>query len=415
MTRAVRRQLWTLVSLTLGAMTSPALAQQPAVDSTAAPAPSVQGRAPGGYMNIGFDALADFGWSSESDVGSLQLGDHDPAVRGFTIPNAELTLDGAVDPYFKGFANIVYKLEPDGETGVELEEVYVLTTSLPWNLQLKAGQFFAEFGRQNPQHPHAWAFVDQPLVLNRMFGPDGLRSQGARLSWLPPTSWYSEAMLTVLNSTGGTAFSFRSDESSEIHGGVPNDGGVEDAGDFLVIPRLSASFDLTETQTLLLGVSGGFGPNSSGPDADTQIYGADLFWKWKSATAMQGFPFVSFQAEGLLRKYDAAQRVSLEDSVLTLPNQELTDRGMYAQLLWGIQPRWVVGLRGDLASGDDADFDSQLRARRFRVSPNVTWYPSEFSKIRLQYNYDDREDIGNDHSLWVQFEFMIGAHAAHKF
>ena len=130
-------------------------------------------------MNIGFDALADFGWSSESDVGSLQLGDHDPAVRGFTIPNAELTLDGAVDPYFKGFANIVYKLEPDGETGVELEEVYFLTTSLPWNLQVKGGQFFAEFGRQNQQHPHSWAFVDQPLVLNRMFGPDGLAEPGS--------------------------------------------------------------------------------------------------------------------------------------------------------------------------------------------------------------------------------------------
>ena len=412
---AVRRHLWIVVSLVLGTSPAPALGQQPAVDSTVAPPPTTQGRTPGGYMNIGFDALADFGWSSESDVGSLQLGDHDPAVRGFTIPNAELTLDGAVDPYFKGFANIVYKLEPDGETGVELEEVYVLTTSLPWNLQLKGGQFFAEFGRQNPQHPHAWAFVDQPLVLNRMFGPDGLRSQGARLSWLPPTSWYSEAMVTVLNSTGGTAFSFRSDESTEIHGGVPHDGGVENAGDFLVIPRLSASFDLTQTQTVLVGVSGGFGPNSSGPDANTQIYGADLFWKWKSATAMQGFPFVSLQAEGLIRKYDAARRVAVQDSTLILPNEELTDRGMYAQLLWGIKPRWVVGLRGDLASGDEAAFDSQLRARRVRVSPNVTWYPSEFSKIRLQYNYDDREDIGNDHSLWVQFEFMIGAHAAHKF
>jgi hypothetical protein len=366
-------------------------------------------------MNIGFDALADFGWSSESDVGSLQRGDHDPAVRGFTIPNAELTFDGAVDPYFKGFANIVYKLDPDGETGVELEEVYFLTTSLPWNLQVKGGQFFAEFGRQNPQHPHSWAFVDQPLVLNRMFGPDGLRSQGARLSWLPPTPWYAEAALTVLNSAGGTAFSFRSDESSDIHGGVPDEGMVRNAGDFLVIPRLSASFDITETQTLLLGVSGAFGPNSSGTDANTQVYGADLFWKWKSATAMQGFPFVSFQAEGLLRKYDAARRVSAEDPLVTLPGEVLTDRGMYAQLLWGIKPRWVAGFRSDLAKGDDAAFDSELRAQRVRLSPNVTWYPSEFSKIRLQYNYDNREGLGTDHSLWVQFEFMIGAHAAHKF
>ncbi len=373
------------------------------------------GRAAAAYMNIGFDALTDFGWSSESDVRSLQRGDHDPQVRGFTVPNAEFTLDGAVDPYFKGFANLVYKLDAEGETGVELEEVYILTTSLPWNLQAKAGQFFAEFGRQNPQHPHSWAFVDQPLVLNRILGPEGLRSQGARLSWLPPTPWYSEVMVSVMNSAGGTAFSFRSGESSEIHGGEPAARGVRSAGDFLIVPRVSASVDLSATQTLLFGISGAFGPNNSGSEARTRVAGADLFWKWKSATAMQGFPFVSFQAEGLLRKYDAARRLSAENPSVFLPDESLTDQGGYAQLLWGIKPRWVAGLRGETADGNSASFDSELRARRLRVSPNLTWYPSEFSKLRLQYNYDDREGTGSDHSLWVQFEFMIGAHSAHKF
>src|SRR4051812_29497944 len=75
-----------------------------------------QQRSSASYMNIGFDALTDFGWSTARDVARLQRGDHDPHVRGFTIPNAEVTLDGAVDPYFKGFANIVFKLDPKGET-----------------------------------------------------------------------------------------------------------------------------------------------------------------------------------------------------------------------------------------------------------------------------------------------------------
>src|SRR3954470_8195309 len=176
--------------------------------------------ATGGYMNIGFVALTDAGWSSASDVGSIERGDHDPKVRGFTIPNAEISLDGAVDPYFKGFSNIVLKIDSAGETGIELEEAYALTTSLPANLQLKFGQFFTEFGRQNPQHPHAWAFVDQPLVMSRMFGAEGLRSQGLRLSWLLPTSFYTEAMVTVSNSSGESAWSFRNPESSQIHGGV---------------------------------------------------------------------------------------------------------------------------------------------------------------------------------------------------
>jgi hypothetical protein len=325
-------------------------------------------------------------------------------VRGFSIPNAELALDGTVDPYFKGFANIVYKLDKEGETGVELEEMYFLTTSLPANLQLKGGQFFAEFGRQNPQHPHAWAFADEPLVLNRMFGPEGLRSQGARLSWLVPTPWYTEAMVGVFNSAGGTAFSFRSEESAEIHGGIPVEREVKGLGDLLYVPRLATSFDLSATQTLLMGVSAAFGPNNSGPDASTQIYGADVYWKWKSATAAQGFPFVSFQSEMLTRRYDAAQS-----------NENLRDNGAYAQLLWGIKPRVVVGLRGEFANSDDATLISTSRTDRSRITPNVTWYPTEFSKFRVQYNYDHRVGIGNDHSLWLQFEFLLGAHAAHKF
>jgi hypothetical protein len=367
------------------------------------------------YMNIGFTALVDAGWSTERDVPSLQLGDHDPLVRGFTIPNTELTLDGAVDPYFKGFANFVFKLDEGGETGVELEEAFLLTTSLPGNLQLKLGQFFAEFGRQNPQHPHTWAFVDQPLALNRMFGPEGLRSQGARLSWLAPTPFYTEAMLGVLNSVGGTAFSFLSDESGEIHGGVPAERAVRTPGDMLIVPRIASSFELTGTQTLLFGVSAALGPNNSGPSARTRVFGVDAYYKWKPAAAQQGFPFVSLQAEALARRYEAAEREAAEDGSILLPSETLRDRGWYGQLLYGIRPRIVAGLRADVVSGDEASFASELRTDRFRLSPNMTWYPTEFSKIRLQYNYDDRKSVGTDHSVWMQFEFLLGAHASHKF
>jgi hypothetical protein len=33
----------------------------------------------------------------------------------------------------------------------------------------------------------------------------------------------------------------------------------------------------------------------------------------------------------------------------------------------------------------------------------------------MQYNYDDRAGFDKAHSLWFQFEFLLGAHAAHKF
>ena len=409
-----RRQQRTLDSLTAAVRVMQA--RMDSLERTPAAAPSVApARAAGAYMNMSFVGLTDAGWSTEPNVATLQVGDHDPHVRGFSIPNAELALDGTVDPYFKGFTNIVYKLDSKGETGVELEEMYFLSTSLPWNLQVKGGQYFLEFGRQNPQHPHSWAFADQPLVLNRMFGPDGLRSQGVRLSWLVPTSWYTEALVSIVNSTGATTSSFRSDESAEIHGGTPLERDVRRVGDLLIVPRIATSFDLTDTQTLLVGASAALGPNNSGLDARTQIYGVDLYYKWKSETAQQGFPFVSFQSEALARRYGAASRRSADDPSLSLPAETLRDRGMYSQLLWGIKPMLVAGLRGEFASGDAAAFASTLRADRYRVSPNVTWYPTEFSKFRLQYNYDDRKGIGFDHSLWMQFEFLLGAHAAHKF
>jgi hypothetical protein len=149
--------------------------------------------------------------------------------------------------------------------------------------------------------------------------------------------------------------------------------------------------------------------------ARTQIYGGDVYWKWKSARASAGFPFVSWQTEALWRRYDAAERESAADPSATLPQESLRDQGVYSQVLWGIKPRRVVGLRADYVSGNNAAFDAALRAERYRVSPNLTWYPTEFSKVRLQYNYDHRAGIGSDHSLWLQFEFILGAHAAHKF
>jgi hypothetical protein len=219
----------------------------------------------------------------------------------------------------------------------------------------------------------------------------------------------------VQNATGETASSFRSPESSEIHGGVVDQESVRNVGGLLFVPRINTSFDLSETQTIVLGASGAFGPNNSGPSAHTQVYGADLYWKWKPAAAQAGFPFLSLQTEAMFRNYDAAQRQAEANPAITLPAETLKDHGAYAQVLWGIKPRIVAGLRGEFANGNGSAFASDLRGDQWRVSPNLTWYPTEFSKFRVQYNYDDRRDIGTDSSLWFQFEFLIGAHAAHKF
>src|SRR5206468_3818242 len=91
------------------------------------------------YLNLSFDTLVAGGSSSARDVGSIETGGHDPAQRGFTVQNIETVLEGAVDPYFRGQGNIVLQIDPEGNTSIELEEAYLTSTSLPHNLQEKAG------------------------------------------------------------------------------------------------------------------------------------------------------------------------------------------------------------------------------------------------------------------------------------
>ncbi len=374
--------------------------------------PITVARAGGAYMNVSFDTLMDFGWSTDSKVSrDLQLGDHDPQQRGFSLRNAEMAFDGAVDPYLKGFANVVLKLDDQNNTDIELEEAYLLTTALPGNLQLKAGQFFAEFGRQNSQHPHAWAFVDEPLIMNRVLGGDGLRNVGTRVSWLAPTPFYTELSAGVFNGEGGTSFSFRDPDNT--YGRTPADRGLRSPQDLLYVPRISSSFDLSDVQTLVLGASAAFGPNDSGAHTRTEIYGVDAYWKWKSPTATGGFPFVSWQTEAIFRSYDAGA-----DASAGLPSETLEDYGFYSQVLYGFHLGWVAGLRGEFVTGNKGAndvSDPRTRGDRTRISPNLTWYPSEFSKLRLQYNYDHGQAFGDEHSVWMQVEFLLGAHAAHKF
>ena len=169
-------------------------------------------------MKVSFSGLFAAGASTESDISGLQPGSHDPSRRGFSVQNAELVFSGAVDPYFTAQANIVFVEAPDGETVIELEEFYAETSSLPANLEVRAGHFYTEFGRLNPQHPHTWDFVDSPLSHTRMFGADGLRSSGVRIAWLTPTPFYSEVFLTVQNAFGETLTSFGSTDGETVFG-----------------------------------------------------------------------------------------------------------------------------------------------------------------------------------------------------
>jgi hypothetical protein len=402
-------------SVTSGASTTTAAA---AGSSLTQPVTLASGAGGKNYMNISFDGLFSFDATKERDVGRLEVGDHDPQQRGFNARNIELALDGAVDPYFEGFANIVLKLDNNNETEIELEEAFMQTTTLPFGLQVKAGQFFSAFGRLNPMHPHTWEFADAPLVSGRILGPDGLRGVGAQVSWVAPLPWYSQFYLAMQNGEGGTAYSFRNPgDNGRFFGRLTSDRATRGVGDFVYVPRWENSVNLSDTQTVLGGISGAFGANETGAHTRTEIYGADFLYKWKSARAEGGFPFVKWQTEWMYRRYEAGRGVGLEFPVA----ETFHDWGIYSQVLWGFKKGWVVGLRGDHLHMEDSLFTSDAdRQTRSRITADLTWYPTEFSKLRLQYQHDFLEEneflASRDvDSVILQFEFILGAHGAHKF
>ena len=403
-----------------------ALARDGGAPSPPPPAPA---SAPGPLrlIDLSFDLVGAAGGSSasESDMRRLQGGGHDPKNRGFTVQNVELTFAGVVDPYLRGDANIVLLIDETGETVVELEEAYLTSLDLPLNLQLEAGQFFTEFGRLNPTHPHTWDFVDQPVVNSRFFGPDGLRNPGVQLSWLAPLPFFAELTLSAQDAHGETAPSFRGEPGETLAGRTLGEREVRGLEELLYLAHLKTSFDLAEDLTLVGGLSSVFGPNASAHDARTSIYGVDLYLKWRPLSNNQGWPFLAWQTEVMLRRYDAGQ-VLVESGGAVASPTTLEDYGLYSQLTWGFARPWVAGVRYDRAWGEDTAFGSgdaaydtaadPLRDSRQRYSAVLSYYPSEFSKLRLQYNYDRAQFISDAaHSAFLQFEILFGAHGAHKF
>jgi hypothetical protein len=102
--------------------------------------------------------------------------------------------------------------------------------------------------------------------------------------------------------------------------------------------------------------------------------------------------------------------------------------GWYLQGVYQFLPRWRFGARYDsLDSGEVtvglvqqgvlslADFGTLAAASPSRVSAMFDWNPSEFSRLRLQYAWDEARASVRDQQLMLQYLYSIGAHGAHKF
>ena len=98
-----------------------------------------------------------------------------------------------------------------------------------------------------------------------------------------------------------------------------------------------------------------------------------------------------------------------------------TDYGAYGQLIYQFKPQWRIGYRFDWVSAGGVPtpfkntvLDSQGHDPT-RHSVELEYNHSEFSRIRLQYSYDQSRIGGADHQFLLQYTATIGAHPAHSY
>ena len=133
------------------------------------------------------------------------------------LHEAEAALRSVVDPYARADVFIAMGHGGDGEFEFELEEAYLTTLALPFQLQLKAGKFRSIFGKINRIHPHALPFIDTPAVYANFFGDEGLNDQGLSLSWLLPNPhFFQDLTVEVTRGPGGGEGSFGLSERNRL-------------------------------------------------------------------------------------------------------------------------------------------------------------------------------------------------------
>jgi hypothetical protein len=317
----------------------------------------------------------------------------------FNFRTAELGLAASIDPYAR-----MYSFITGSNNGVEVEEAAAITTSLPWNLTAKGGRFFADFGRFPKYHPHELPFVNQPLSIQRMVGGES-QADGAEVNYLFPTPFFLRATFGGYNKIGA--------DNEQVDNLTPRSGSR-----FTYLGRLNTYFDLTDNQSVELGTSLAYTPSvrlqGDASGGNRILGGVDLTYRYQplASTVYQGFTWGS-------EFYNNSQRfpfdieVPNEDDPSILETQTVGKRrrsyGGYSYAELKLNKNWATGFLFDYAP--IVDNPSQ---RTLSYSPYVTWYLSEFNRLRFQYSYlknnfsADKAEKGNQ--FFVQWTTVIGAH-----
>jgi hypothetical protein len=335
---------------------------------------------------------------------SEQTGSDRPGGYDVNQRSVELIIAGSVDPFAKAYAVINASADSTtGDSNVTVEEAAIQTTSLPWNLEVKAGRFFGEFGRLSYIHDHELPFVNRPLVLDQYIGGES-RTDGVQVNYLLPIPHY--VSLTV-----GSGIQFGNDVP-------PNNVGTFRQGSNLNYwGRLSSFFNLTPAISFEPGVSGLWNPSTTGrggaflqPDGTTltererRLLGVDFVLSYKPLRNNQ-FQTLTWGTEVLYS--DNRYGVNLPGAVF--PDRTVGAFGFYSYLTYKFHRQWSVGFLYDFV--EDAQ---DKRAKTSAYSPYVTWALSHWNQLRFQYTYSDPNvatGLKPDNAVYLQWAWIIGSHA----
>jgi hypothetical protein len=311
-----------------------------------------------------------------------------PNGADFALKTGELFISAPIDPFLRGYAAI----NGTSEEGFDIEEAALITTALPWNFTVKGGRFHADVGRLPHWHDEALPFVDRPPSIDRLIGGES-GSEGVEVSWLAPIEHYIEL-------TGGLYDSIGAER-------LGNDffGSRRDFSELTVLGHPHTYFDLTDTLNLELGGTWFGVPQKS----RRNFYGTDVTLRHQPGTSgvYQGFVI------GSEWYWNRERFTEFDDTGLVIDRNRVGRKGGYGYFEAFFDRRYSAGTRFDYSESPDVgtcDGCTTSRDLARTASVFVTWMPSEFHRLRLQFDNTWGDQTTNQRYT-IQWTAFLGSHS----
>ena len=308
----------------------------------------------------------------------------------FQFRSGEIGISANVDPFVRAYAI----LNGTNAGGVDVEEAAIVTTSLPYNLTVKGGRFFADFGRLSKFHDHDLPFVNRPGVLDTYIGGES-QSDGIEVNWLAPLDQYLTLTAGAYNKIGAS--------NTRVDNTIAR--GLEE---FTYLARATTFFSLTDAQSIDLGVSNAYTPRVRVADdgGSRNLAGIDLTYRYTplAAAAYRGLVW----GNEFLLNSERQQTVPASDTGPALFRYR-DAFGMYSYLEARLTRRYYPGFLFEWVE-DLAHTGRVTNA----YSPYFTVWASEFQRLRLQYTHLDAPRQRPEDHFFLQWTIISGSHA-HSF